>query len=401
MRESMKVSALALCLASPLAFGGADDDVPRNHPSTDPYTEGGKQELLDAAGYASMGGFEFATTTTGEIDDFMAVNDIRWVETEHFELGFALGPHKVKQAEKKKLRAELEKLAEKLPAVKPKAKVLDPWLRMHLYAQRLEEIWDMFVEIIQVEESAFPDGSKPWDLKGTYMGEGPYFGQKGKYEILILPNEASSVSFLNENFGLKVRQTQRWNIIDRDTLITVIHTGQGQLRDDSALHGHVCFNLAINFLDGYKHYSYESAIWLREGLAHFMERTLNPKHNSFDSSEGAVAEMTRKSDWRPEVKKLVQGKKAPRMAELINLKTYAELELDHHFTTWSIVDFFVTAHPEKFARFLAAMKGRVTKDGFPDTADYKGAHRDEFKNVFGWTYPQFDAAWQEWVLANY
>ena len=51
MLKSMKILAVALCLASPLALGGGDDDVPRNHPSTDPYTEGGKQELMDAAGY--------------------------------------------------------------------------------------------------------------------------------------------------------------------------------------------------------------------------------------------------------------------------------------------------------------------------------------------------------------
>src|SRR5262245_59935263 len=102
-------------------------------------------------------------------------------------------------------------------------------------------------------------------------------------------------------------------------------------------------------LDGYKHYSYETPWWIREGLAHFVEREINPKFNSFDSTEGAVAEMTKESDWSAEVKRMIQSGKAPRMAEMANLKTPAEFKLPHHFACWSMTAFLIEKHPEAWA----------------------------------------------------
>lgn len=397
----MKALIALTLLVLPISSFGGDDELRRNDPATDPYTEGGSAELLKAAGYPSMGGFKFCNTDTAEIDEFMATSDIRWIETEHFELGFALGSYKVKQAEKKLFRAELAELAQVFPSIKPKAKVLDPWLRAHMYARRLEVMYQNFLELIQVDAAEFPDGTKGWDLTGTYMGEGPHLGQKGKYEVIVLPSEAASVSFLKNQFGLSIKMTQRELVIPEDALVLVTHIGQGQFKIDSALHGHLTFNMAISFLDGYKHYSYESPIWLREGLGHYLERKVDPRFNTFDSSEGSIAQMTRKEKWAPETKKLVRSGKAPRMAKLINLKTYAELKLDDHFATWSMVDFLVKTQPAKFAIFLGTIKGRTDDKGYPLSTDLKGAHREAFKAVFDWSYAQFDTAWSTWVMETY
>lgn len=370
-----------------------------NDPSLCPYC-GGDAARMQAAGIVSHGGFEFASSDTAKVDRLLATSDIRWIESAHFELGFALGPHKVKQDEKEKIREELGRLALVLPSVDPRTKVLDPWLRSHLYAQRMEEVWKRFLELMRVQESDFPDGTKTWDMTTKYMGEGPYMGQKGKYEVLIVPSEAALVSFLRDQFGLQVRQTQRWNVVERSSITVAIGTHQGQLKDDGALHGHVAFNLAINLLDGYKHYSYDTPIWIREGLAHFMEREINPRFNSFDSSEGAVAQTTRVADWEPEVRKLI-AKGAPRMAELISLKDYAELTLAHHFATWSMVDFLVRAHPEGFACLNDKLHGRKKADGFADGSNMLEAHREAFRECLGMSYPEFDRAWTEWVGSNY
>ena len=233
------------------------------------------------------------------------------------------------------------------------------------------------------------------------MGEGPYLGQKGKYEILLLPSEASSLSYLSHEFGLQIKRTQRWNVIDRETLTLTIHTQQGQLREDAALHGHVVFNLVHNFLDGYRHYSYDTPIWLHEGLAHWFERDLSPDHNSFDGSEGAVAETTRKSDWRPEVRKLIASGDAPRMSALIRLNGYGEMELEDHFATWSMIDFLMQTRRAELARLIDGIKGITNELGVPDGSDLPDKHRELFRDLFGMTYQQFDAAWAEWVQGAY
>lgn len=362
---------------------------------------GGDPQRMEAAGLVSHGPFPFGQADTARVDELMSVNDIRWIESRHFRIGFALGPHKVKPEEKNKIRAELEKLAAVLPAVNPKAKVLDPWLRAHLYAQRSEELWTRFLEILRVQETDFPPIARQWNRQGRYMGNGPYLGEGEKYELLIVPSEAAHVNFLKNQFGLLIKQTQRWNILSRDCLIAVMHTEDGGLREDAALHGHVVFNLTINLLDGYKHYSYETPIWIREGLAHYLERAIDPDYNTFDSSEGAVAAQTSKSDWEPEVRKLVLAGKAPRMAELVALKGYAELELAHHFTTWGVVDYLLRTNPEGFACLNDRLHGHVDAQGIPDGSNLPDLHREAFKECLGTGYSEFDRAWAEWVLANY
>jgi glutaredoxin len=388
-----------LGLAAAVGLACAANAQRPNDPATCPWCHD-DPELMAAAGIVSHGGFEFGSTDTAAIDELMATSDIRWIETPHFQIGFGLGYHKVKQEEKAKIRAELQRLAATLPEVSPRIKTLDPWLRAHLYAQRCEDLWTRFLGLMQVAEEDFPE-SGPWNMQGKYMGEGPYIGQKGKFELLILPSEAALTTFLREQFGLLIKQTQRWNIISRDTLIAVIHAMQGNLRDDQALHGHVTFNLTINLLDGYKHYSYESPIWIREGLGHFLEREIDPSFNTFDSSEGAVADKSNKEDWGAEVRKLLAKGETVRMAELVNLKSYAELELRHHYTTWSMIEYLVAVHPDGFACLNDRLHGRTDAQGIGDGSNMDDAHREAFKECIGMGYAEFDRAWAEWAQATY
>ena len=179
------------------------------------------------------------------------------------------------------------------------------------------------------------------------------------------------------------------------------HTQQGQLRVDAAMHGHVAFNLAHNFLDGYKHYSYEMPVWLHEGLAHVMERELSPEYNSFDSSEGATANKTRKDDWGAQVLKLIGQDKAPRLSQLVGRKTYGELELADHYVTWSMIDFMVREHPDKLAALLGGLKGLKREDGWPDGGRVKDRQRELFRELFGGSYAHFDELWKTWAKEAY
>ena len=393
------LAALIVCALASLARVAPAQR--KNDPKECPYCHG-DPTWMAKAGIVSHGGFEFGITDTGKVDALLATNDIRWIESKHFELGFALGSMKVKQEDKAKIRGELARLAPVLDGIDTKMGVLDPWLRAHLYAMRLEDMYQRFLDLMQVKDSDFPDGTKLYDMHGKYMGSGPYLGQKGKYEALIVPTEASLQSYLQTHFGLLVKKTQRWNeTTSRDTLSVTINGGEDNTREDEALHGHLAFNITINLLDGYKHYSYDTPIWIREGLAHFVEREITKKFNSFDSSEGGIAETTRKERWEPEVRKLVQSEKQPRMAELIGMKDYNELTLPKHFATWSMIDYLVRTNPTGFAKFNDALHGILNAKGIPDSGNLPDVHREKFKECLGMTYAEFDAKWAEWVLATY
>ena len=100
------------------------------------------------------------------------------------------------------------------------------------------------------------------------------------------------------------------------------------------------------------------------------------------------------------MKKLVQREDAPKLAQLMNLKSFGDLELDHHYTTWSMVDYLVSEHPEGFARLLRSIKGLTNAEGFPDGTRVRDVHRAQIKELAG-SYLAFDRAWRAWVLETY
>lgn len=389
---------LALLLSG-LPLAAQKERRPANAPENCSWCEG-DPERMKAAGIVSHGGFKFCATDTAGVDQHFGGKEIYWIESEHLRIGLCLGPHKVGPDESKKVRAELTELSEKLPKVDPKTKNLDPFMRTHLYAHRLEKAYARFMELMRVKPSDFPDGRGVWLLGTPYFGEGPYLGQKEKFEVLVLPTAADQVGFLLPQFGLSVKRTQRWNIIARDCLVVVTNLAENELRNDQQLHGHLVFNLAINFQDGFKHYSYETPCWIREGLAHYMEREIDPKFNTFDSSEGGQAVKVNKENWDGEVKQLIASGKAPRVAELTALKTYAEFELRHHYGCWSMTRFMIETNPEGYACLQSKLHGRKKPDGSPDAEDMPAAQREAFQECFGMGYAQFDAAWQAWAAAQ-
>jgi hypothetical protein len=388
---------VALAAVGQLGVGAHAQKPGRTDPASCPYC-GGDPDVMARAGIVSHGPFEFGSpkNDTETVGAFLLA-PVFWIESEHHEIGFALGPYKVTQKEKEKIRAELTRLAEVLPNVDPRRKILDEWLRAHLFAQRAEDAYARFLEIVRKTPDDFPRPGEPWILGDPFRGIGPHLGQAGKYEVLLLETEAEHVAYLKEQFGLSIKRTQRWNVVERDSLNVTLHIRQGDLKIDSSLHGHVVFNLAHNYLDGFEHYSYDTPLWLHEGLAHLMEREVGIRYNSFDATEGALAETTREDEWVPEARKLASSGEAPRMAELVSLQSYAAFELRHHFTTWSMVDFLLREHPEGLACLFDTLKGRVKADGTPDGENLRDVHRDAFQSCLGMSYPAFDAAWKEWL----
>ncbi len=401
----IRTLALLTLLAAPAAAAQKllDRSQPAHAHVNDPYTQGGDAALVAAAGYVNFGQpFDFGEEgwdtkrVTKELEA-----PIIWLETAHFQIGLQLPEIKVEATDRDKIRTELERLQTKLPSVEPKARVLDPWLRAHLIAQRLEEHYSRFLEFLGRKDADFPEGTVAWNTQGTYMGQGPYLGQKGKYEVLVLPSLGQFRAYLNANYGLTTQKPQRWNIIPRDTLQFVTRLDEGKLKLDAALHNSLIFNLTINFIDGYKHYSYDPPVWIREGLGHWFERNNDPRFNSFDSSEGGTADMFNKVDWEPEVVKLVGKSEAPTFAQLVNIRNYAELQKAHHLATWSVVDFLQRAHPTFLPALLSRIKGLTNAEFRDDGTELPNVQREAFKELLGWSYGQLDTAWREFVLANY
>ena len=173
----------------------------------DPYTGGEPAALLEA-GYVSYGPFEWADGhDTRAIEEILGL-PVLWVETAHFRLGSTLWEYRVSddRDEKRKLRAELEKLREFLPNVPKRTRDIDPWLRLHLYAMRVEQTYSQFLEDFGLEDLDFP--SAPAAKRRPHpMGRGPYLGMQEKFTIL-LTEKASTLGRYTGHY-LRVKRTPR------------------------------------------------------------------------------------------------------------------------------------------------------------------------------------------------
>jgi len=352
---------------------------------------------MQAAGIVSHGGFDFGRRDTEGTDRLLEGTPLRWIETRHFEIGMGLETYRIRAEERAKIRRELTELHEVLPDVSPRVRSLDPWLRLHLYAKRVDELWSRVLAILRVSDEDFPAPGQVWHLGEPYHGEGPHLGQVGKFELLLLPNKKAQTLWLDRELGLRAERTQRWNIGDRKTLTVAINADEPRLRRDGALHGHVVFSLTINLVDGYEFYAYDTPVWLREGLAHYLERELDPSFNSFSYAEASLAEETRRSDWSTAVRRLIQKDEAPTIAELVHLQTPAQLTLPHHYVAWSMTAFLVEEHGTGYACLMEGLHGIRDAKGRADGSGIIDKHRELFHSCLGMRYHQFDTAWRAWA----
>lgn len=351
-------------------------------------------ELL-ARNETGHGPFPFGRSDTEAIEKELFWHPV-WIETRHFRLGLDLPGWRIPEKERKAYRAELTGLQKKWPAINPKTRVLDPWLRAHLLADRVERFYATFQELVGRDEASF------WDEEANRMlGLGPYLGMHDKYEIMVFQEEGPFREYMQRTWGLTYVKPQRWNNVDRKCLWFGMNLQSEHVRHDQHLHNLVLHNLAINLLNGYLFYGYDMPIWIKEGLAHWAARRNDPRFNAFDTVEGAFVAKKSLERWAPEVRKLVARDEAASFAALLRRMSFAELSFEDHLVVWSKVQFLIETDREKFGRFLTALKSRRTKDGYPDGSNLDDAQREAFKDIWGWTLQQAERRWVDWVLETY
>jgi hypothetical protein len=317
-----------------------------------------------------------------------------FLETQHLRWASALGEERVTQKDRERVEAELARLRAVLPTVPEKVRKLDPWLRLHLLAMRGEELYARFQALLGVSDGDFPARRQP---EGPFMGDGPYLGEREKFEVVIHARRNTHQELTASFCGVRVTDSLRWHLNPPHKLIVSIPAEDSDLAHDRGLFPHVAHNLSHLFLCAYKHFSYDPPIWLDEGLAHAIEKEIDPESTTTDGEEGAMRDTKGPSDWWEAARKLAASGKAATFAQLLHARSFGELDMDAQVVAWSIVRFLMDAHPEAFAAFLGGVKGQLDSQGYPDGSDLPGLQRRLLKDLLGWTPADLDAAWGEWA----
>lgn len=406
---SVALAALAALATSVPAQN--DEKLPKWR--IDPYTKN-DPEAMAKAGYVGFGPFAFGniadkTTMNTEIDDAMEYVQILWIETQHFRIGTNLPawPVPTDLETRNKLRAELTEMSAKLPNINPKPKVLDPWLRAHLTAYRMEKLYAETMALYGVKDADFPaDPSKVVITPGArYMGYGPYLGMKDKYLLLVFEKQGPYMQYMKRFLGRDTKKPQRWHFKEIGSLLFSMATEDNDFprKHDTALHCSLAFNVSQNLFDGFRFYAYDIPVWLREGLGHWFGRRVDPKYNDFDQNEGAMADI--KNTWKWEVYcrgMIATPDKYTAFPEAFQWRDFGKIKFNDHIAVWSRFDWMMSQGPEKWQKFLFAIKGRVKPENWaPDQEDIVGAMRDALQEAYGVSVLQFDEKWIEWVKATY
>jgi hypothetical protein len=172
-------------------------------------------------------------------------------------------------------------------------------------------------------------------------------------------------------------------------------TESEKIKHDQHVHNALLHNVGINILDGFMLYLVEAPVWLRSGLGHYMTRRNSIAYNFYDLDEGAAEMDKDAAKWEPLVRKYVVKGKAPTFVELGRLRSFGDLTFEAHLTSWSKLMFLMEHDREAFGRWIVRLKTD------PNQTNNLDAQRKAFKDSFGWTFPEADAKWEEWVRETY
>ena len=396
-----------------LAISVAAQEKPAEIPKwrIDPYTKNDPQ-AMQKAGYVSFGPFKFGNIAdkpvdSTQIDATLEFVRIRWVETAHFRIGLELPkwPVPLDPETRNKIRGELEELKKVLPSVNPKTRELDEWLRVHLVAYRLEKQYAETQKLFGVTDADFPaDESKVIRLDNArYMGQGPFMGMKDKFLVFVTEKAGPYTTYAKRYLGRDTKLPQRWHFKESGALIIAFATESDDFprKHDTALHCAIAFNVAHNLLDGFRHYSYDLPVWIREAFAHWTSYRISGDWPSFDQNEGALADMKTISRWEPYCRNLIATGKVTPFPEVAGWRDFGNIKFNDHVAIWSRMDWLLSQGPEKWQKFLFHVKGRVDKEWRANQEDLVGATREALQMAYGLSFIDFDAKWAEWVKANY
>lgn len=389
------LACLALVSGSPVALRAAAPQ-PNEPPETCPWCED-DPEILGRLAAVSHGPFAIARTDTRTFPESFPAAQWIFLETPHLRLASSLGPLKLTIKERKRIAPDLDRLRKVLPKLPKKLKVLDPWLRVHLLALKSEDFYARFQKLLAVTDEDFPatrDYDKP------FMGDGAYLGEKDKFEIIWHASRRTHQMFTKSVMGGTPTDALRWHLSPEHKLLASIPAEDGDLRENKWLLPHSVHLMSHLFLCAYKHFSFDPPIWLDEGLAHVLEREVNPLSTTIDGDEGSEANRGGHQDWFKEEARLAKSSKAPNFAAMLRWNAFHDLNGDAHRAAWSRVRFLVLEHPEKFATFVDRIKGQLDEAGYPDGKDLVGLQRKLLKELWGWTPADFDEAWKLWALAQ-
>lgn len=392
----------AVLLLGPVAGLAAQSE--EEFPVEDPYTERAPA-ALQAAGYLNLGPFRFGDDhSSDQVSDELGIR-MAWAETAHFKIGSGLRDHEVgsDREERARLRAELTALGEHLDGVKPKTRVLDPWLRLHLFARRLEDLATEFQQRFGTTDADWP--AERWDPSrkqtAAFMGQGPYLGMPAKFTVLILEKRSDLARYAQRFLGTSLDHPTSWLFPETGSLlyVTAFECLEGGYHNETGLTCAVLSGVAGNLARGFRSDAIRPPVFFVEGLQHWFARRYDPRFHILSGSDPTRIHLREQSDWAGSVRARVSNGHFTPLDEMIGWASCDALDWADHLMIWSRVDHLLEMEDGAAGRFLRAYKDPTFVVTGGDEVRERTIHA--LREATGKTPAELDEAWQVWVAREY
>lgn len=376
----------------------------------DPYTKN-QPDLLAKAGYENLGPFAFGTgQTSGGIEALLGTEPLMWVETKHFRIGCSLPSLKIKGREpwrrdwQKQIAAEIKELRAVMPGIKKKPKQLDPWLRTHLYALRLEKIYHDVSGVLGVDDSWFPTRRREAISPKEYRGKGPFFGMTEKFTVLILRTGASHARYTRAYHGLEMAEPIRIHDAKHGSLYwgCSVENANGLFHIDHALHANLAFNIAHNLYSSFRGFGHDMPAWVVTGLGHWHARRVTPRFPTYDrKDERDREERSAFWEWDTRVHGLVKNNVFEAVAPFIDRLDAGKFGVEQHMQSWALVDFLLAHKKPQMRTFLHTMKDPFhERRRMPTAEELLVRQRQALIQAFECDVSEIEVAWRSAVLST-
>lgn len=357
----------------------------------DPYTENDPAKFAKL-GYVQVGSFGWGEgNRTEDVQEVMGGLDFLWVETEHFRIGSSLATYKITndRVERARLKKEFAQMKTKLKRFKAPRRELDPWIRLHLYAQRAENLYAQYVEDFGLE--ALADDKKA-----------PYLGHPKKFRLLLCQRKSELVRYMNAYETLRSDIScgsgkRGEGMLFALNLEAVEEGSEGQEHEplDAKLYCRVISGLARSFVDGHSQELYRAPRWFVQAVDQYYARQADKRWVLAGFKFRNVKD--KHWEWQKRVENLVKNDFYVAMVEAIRWGRDDLQDARQHIVGVSKLEFMIAAKGGQLRAYLDAavvpFKGKTE-----DTAEELDARqRRALKDGFGLEPEEFDQAWLDWL----
>ncbi|MCY2959316.1 MAG: hypothetical protein NTY35_04050 [Planctomycetota bacterium] len=375
-----------------------EDSKPEKVETIDPYTRG-ERKGLDAAGYVSLGPFPWCEgITTDAITRELGGLPILWVETEHFRIGSTLQSYKLSgdRIERKRVDEELARIRDIFPDAKVPTAKLDPWLRLHMYARRIEAVHAEFLRGFGVQDQDFGEvkpGSPPT------IAAGPHLGMQMKFTVLLAERRSTVARFVRYALKRDASDPIRERLPGGSLFfgISAETVRSWSQESESAFHSQVAANVALNLLSGFRGMSSTLPVWFEYGYSHVISRRVDERYTLY--AKGTLREDGDSWKWEPRVAGLIANDFAPSWKDLANEKRFEDLSGPDHLVAWSKVTWMLqTFGPERMRQYLMAVTDPLPRQDELDRAAFlRDRQLRALEEVAGVPTTELEDVWRRWA----